>query len=103
MPRRATVHNNRDANEETIKQAFSDMLVDWDEAGPLDGWVFIGKWIPVEIKNPDGKRKPGQKGEFRESQVRFITKCKRNGWPWLVIHTQQDVIDSVNALRKSQR
>jgi hypothetical protein len=101
--RHATRYNNRDANERTLLDVAAHMGVEFLEAPPLDGWVFIQRFIPVEIKNPDGKAKPGRKGEFRESQETFIERCKRNGWPYLIWRTTGDVINSINALRRTAR
>lgn len=95
MPRRA--YNNRDDNEPGIIKAFAQCGVEWTQAGPLDGWVFILGHIPVEVKNPDGKNR------FRPSQERYIAKCLLNRWPYLVVRTNEDVANAVNALRKSQR
>lgn len=98
MPRRA--YNNRDDNEPALLDTLDEMKAEWVEAGPLDGWVFVQHWIPVEIKNPEGKSRPGRKGEFRQKQIDFIAKCKLTGRPYLVWRTSEDVIDTVNALRR---
>lgn len=94
MSRHATKFNKRDANEQIIVSALADMGVCWVESGPLDGWIFINRWIPVEIKNPDGLNK------MRPSQEQFIRDCKLMARPWLVFRTTADAIEAVNALRR---
>lgn len=103
MGRHATRYNNRDDNEPELLGVAAVMGCEWIEGGPLDGWIFVQRFIPVEIKNPDGKAKPGRKGEFRASQERFIARCLRNNWPYLVWRTTDDVITSINALRRVGR
>lgn len=92
MPRRATIHNKRDGNEMPILQAFATMGVQWFEAPPLDGWIFLFRFIPVEIKTKTGKLTP--------SQIGFIDRCKYLGMPYLVLRSVDDAIAAVNALRK---
>lgn len=93
-PRRASIHNKRDANEAGIVEALAEMKVIWTEGGPLDGWIWLREFIPVEIKNPKGLNK------MRPNQAGFIERCKYLGWPYLVLRSVEDAINSVNALRR---
>lgn len=77
--RRATVHNHRDTNEPAILAVLAQLSVAWIEAGPLDGWVYIGEWIPVEIKMPGAALEPGQ--------VEFIQACIELARPYAVLYT----------------
>lgn len=92
--RRPTSHNKRDANEPSIIKAFEACMIQWREGGPLDGWVYIGQWIPVEIKNPDASHE-----KKTRLQNAFIADCHLFGWPYLVVRDSFDVAGSVNALR----
>jgi hypothetical protein len=88
-----TKFNTRDDNEPDLVAVVERLGVNWWQGGPLDGWVNVLGWIPVEIKNPDGK------DEYRPSQVRFIQLCLDRGWPVWTWRTEQDVIECVNTRR----
>ena len=87
---RATRHNHRDANEAHLLALAYQLGLDWVEAGPLDGLVWLGQWMPVEIKNPKGRNRlqPGQRA--------FITLCVAQGRPYAVWREENDVIHAAN-------
>ncbi len=90
-------HNVRDKNEPAILKELAKLGVVWVEAPPLDGWAVItGRFIPVEIKNPDGLNK------LRPSQKRFIDQCHTLGLPYLVWRTVDDAVNDVNELRRKK-
>lgn len=92
--RHATRHNQRDDNEPAILRVLKQMSVEWIEAGPLDGWIYIGQWIPVEIKNPEGKNR------FRPGQKLFVESCQALGRPHMVWRGASDVIADVTTARQ---
>lgn len=96
MSRHASVHNKRDANESDLVALVERMGVHWFEGGPLDGWVNVCGWIPVEIKNPDGRN------QLQRGQECFITLCIDRGWPVWTWRTTEDAIECINA-RRAQR
>lgn len=94
MSRRASRWNKRDANEAPILKTLAQMGVPWFEAGPLDGWVALnGKFIPVEIKTPDGT--------FTEGQQRFIEEAMERGCPVCVWRTPEEAVEFVQTMRES--
>lgn len=97
MPRRATIHNKRDLSEKPILQALSQMGISSYEGAPLDFWSWIAPlgWVAIECKTGNAPLTPGQQD--------FIRDCQRSGRPYLVLRSVDAAIDSVNALRKSQR
>ena len=96
---RASVHNHRDANEPSLLMAAAKMGVEWIEDGPLDGWITVnGEHIPVEIKEPEVE---GHADEFTPKQKSFMAYCRRRGARFLVWRTIDDVIDSLERLRRS--
>jgi hypothetical protein len=88
-----TKFNTRDDNEAGLIEFIEGLGVNWFEGGPLDGWVNVLGWIPVEIKNPNGKN------EYQPSQERFIALCIDRGWPVWTWRTEQDAIELINARR----
>ena len=89
MSRHASRFNKRDANERLILAALAKMGIDWHEAGPLDGWVYIGEWVPIEIKTPQGT--------LTESQREFIAQCQHRARPYLVWRSVEDALSAVGA------
>jgi hypothetical protein len=90
MSRYATRYNKRDANENELLQCLARLGIIWLEAPPLDGWCWLGQWVPVEIKVP--------RGNFTKGQRDFIAYCKATGKPCLVWRSEQDVLDSAQRL-----
>lgn len=95
--RHATRHNHRDANEPAILRVLEQMNVEWIEAGPLDGWIYIGQWTPVEIKNPDGRNR------LQRGQKQFIEDCQALGRPHMVWRGVSDAIADVSKARDHVR
>jgi hypothetical protein len=89
--RHSSRYNHRDANEGPIVKALQDMGVQWIEAGPLDGWVWLGQFVPVEIKTAKGKLTTGQK--------LFISDCELFGRPYRVWRTTDEAIEAVKVWR----
>jgi hypothetical protein len=87
MSRRFSRYNHRDANEPELLKCLARLGVDWNEGSPLDGWVFLGQWIPVEIKT--------QEGRLTKDQKDFIAYCQATGRPFLVWRSLEDVLKSV--------
>jgi hypothetical protein len=87
MSRHATRHNKRDLNETIIVNTLHELHVTWIEAGPLDGWVFLGQWIPIEIKQPTGRLTKGQQD--------FIDACQHFNRPVDVWRSAQDAVNAV--------
>lgn len=92
-----TRHNVRDANEPAILRVLKQMSVEWIEAGPLDGWIYIGQWIPVEIKNPEGRNR------LQRGQKEFIENCQALGRPHMVWRGVSDAIADVSTTREHVR
>ena len=95
MSRHATRYNHRDGNEPAIRKTCEDMGVEWYEAGPLDAWIWLGKWIPIEVKTDTGVLTPGQK--------RFMEQCEMDGRPYRVWRTAKEAEQAINlhrAIRK---
>jgi hypothetical protein len=91
--RYATRHNHRDANEGQLVLAAEQIGAGWIEAGPLDGWtVHKGVWVPVEIKNPQGRNR------YQRGQAEFITLCGRIGAPVFTWRTVDDVISTLQGI-----
>lgn len=91
--RHATRYNHRDENEPELLRVAEQCGATWQEAGPLDGWVFHrGMWKPVEIKN-------GKAGRLRPSQAEFIALCRTLGAPCLLWRTVDDVLASLGGPR----
>ncbi len=89
MSRKATKHNKRDANEILIVNALHDLNHVWIEAPPLDGWVFLGQWIPVEIKNKLGRNR------LTDYQQGFIDACQHFGRPYRIWRSANDAVEAV--------
>jgi hypothetical protein len=82
----------RDGNESDLLKAARLIGAMWEEAGPLDGWVFWrGLWVPVENKNPQGRNR------YTDAQILFLARCKERGapvWTWRCV---EDVFESLGA------
>lgn len=83
--------NKRDDNEPALIAAAGRMGISWYEGGPLDGWIpwLRGTFVPVEIKNPDGRDRP------QPSQIKFMRECDLNGWRYEIWRTVDDIILTV--------
>jgi hypothetical protein len=92
--RRASRYNHRDANEPVILQALEQAGVYYVQAGPLDLWVWLGAWTPVEIKVAKGKLTAGQKA--------FISSCELFGRPYRIWRTPNEAIEAVNVWREQR-
>jgi hypothetical protein len=92
MSKRATIHNKRDANEEEIKLALAQIGIATFEAGPLDFWMYVKFWIPVEVKTPEGRLTDGQQA--------FVDLCEDRGWPYRIFRSALEAVASVQALRE---
>lgn len=91
MSRHATRYNKRDLNETIIVNTLHELGLTWLEAPPLDGWVWLGQWIPVEIKTPTGRLTKGQQD--------FVDACTHWHRPVLVWRSQADAWESVQHYR----
>lgn len=91
MSRHSTRYNKRDLNETLIVHALNNLGVAWIEAGPLDGWVWLNQWVPVEVKTPKGKLTRGQQA--------FVDACEHFRRPCLVWRSAEDAIAAVQAKR----
>lgn len=96
MPRRASIHNKRDYNERELLGMAASLYVEWIEGGPLDGWIFIREFIPVEIKQHKG-------AQYQQSQKEFIRACEAYGRPYLIWRTVDQVQRSITLLRAGER
>lgn len=91
--RRPTVLNKRDANEPEILKVIGKLGVTWHEAGPLDGWIHVGTWVPIEIKMP---------GEpLTRGQEQFVEQCIALHRPFFIWRRVQDAISTIEYLRAS--
>lgn len=82
----------RDANENELVTAARQIGAQWEQAGPLDGWIgWRGAWVPVEIKTA--------KGKYTDEQILFLGRCKQHGTP---VHTWRTLIDVLNSLNATQ-
>lgn len=93
MSRHATRWNKRDENEPEILREIAKLGVEWIEAGPLDGWVYIvSRWLPVEIKT--------DKAPLTEGQSKFLADCIDGGRPCVVWRSAVEAIESVQSWRQ---
>lgn len=88
-----TRYNHRDANEAEIVKVIGQLGIEWYEGGPLDGWVWLGQWTPVEIKTAKGKLTVGQK--------EFISRCNMTDRQYRIWRTPLEAIESVQAYRRA--
>jgi hypothetical protein len=92
MTARRYTRNRRDANEQGLLFLAHRLGATWVEAGPLDGWIaHRGRWICVEIKNPDGRNR------LQPSQEAFLSTCQQQGAPVYVWRTEDDVLRDLQA------
>lgn len=91
--------NRRDANELALITHAKALGAEWQEEGPLDGWVWISRhmsWMPVEIKMPE---REGQKHEYTPAQLRFFRWCSERRAKWFTWRTVADVERDLGARR----
>lgn len=103
-------HNRRDKIEPEIVKALAEIGVEWNECGPLDGWVVTrfapmlqdgrkwahsGIWlhaprlVPVELKDPSRR---DHADKFTKQQRLFMAYCDRNNLPYFIWHTVQECL-----------
>lgn len=93
LPRYAA---RRDDNEPELIQLARQIGAEFEKIGPLDWWCgFRGRWVPLEIKNPDGKN------QYTDSQIRFLARCKERQLPVWTWRDEQDVLKSLGAYRSA--
>lgn len=81
----------RDANEPELVRIARQLGAQMEQFPPLDWWCFArGYWVPVEIKNPDGRN------QYTDEQVLFLARCKERGSPAWTWRTPEDVVKSFN-------
>lgn len=110
MRYRSAPHNIRDAIEPEIVKALAGMGIEWNECGPLDGWVPVRRFmhrvhqrwscghaplyqpvlVPVELKDPS--RLNHKKGKFTKQQQAFIAYCERNNLPYFIWHSVDECL-----------
>lgn len=91
LPRYAA---RRDENEPDLIQLARAIGAEFEKIGPLDWWCgFRGRWVPLEIKNPDGKNK------YTDLQIRFLARCKERQLPVWTWRGEGDVMRDLNARR----
>lgn len=110
MRYRSAPHNNRDAIEPDIVAALAKIGVEWNECGPLDGWVyrsfvvvepsglrtFKRFMVPVELKDPHKRNwKPERK--YTRQQREFFEYCKRNDLPYFIWHSVEECLADMGA------
>ena len=84
----------RDANEGALISLARQIGAEFEKIGPLDFWVgFRGRWVPLEIKNPDGKN------QYTESQIRFLARCVERQLPVWTWREEGDVYRSLGVVR----
>lgn len=89
MPRYA---GKRDDNEPDLVTLGRELGAQFEKIGPLDFWCgYRGKWVPLEIKNIDGKN------EYTDKQVRFLIRCKERQLPVWTWRTDADVFRDLGA------
>ena len=91
MSRRSTRYNKRDANEMLLINTLNDLGSIWIEGGDLDGFAWLGQWVPVEIKTKEGRLTKGQQA--------FIDSCEHFNRPYRIWRTTSDVIKDVQEWR----
>lgn len=93
MSRYASRFNKRDDIEAEGVQAIGQLGVEWIEGGPLDGWCWLGQWVPVEWKTGNRPLTKGQK--------EFVAMCNLYERPYRIWRTPLEAIESVQAWRKT--
>lgn len=89
MPKYAA---KRDGNEFDLVTAARQIGVHMVKAPPLDWWAcFRGRWVPVEIKNPDGRNR------YTDEQKLFLLHCRERQAPVWTWRTVDDIVTSLNA------
>lgn len=84
----------RDANEPQLVELARMLGAHMECTGPLDWWCYWrGAWIPVEIKNPDGRNR------YTPEQIKFLARCKERGAPVWTWREEADVYRSLGARR----
>jgi hypothetical protein len=68
---------------------------------PFDGWAYHAHfgYLPVELKNPNGRRKPGAHDEYTPRQKKVMQLLQLKQAPWLVWRTEEDVFRCCGARR----
>lgn len=106
-------HNIRDAIESEVVAALGKLGIEWNECGPLDGWVvaevisIAGKWrvvhppaarsrrmIPVELKDPSRRNWKASR-KFTQQQIDFMGYCDRYSLPYFVWHSVDECIQTM--------
>lgn len=91
LPRYAA---RRDANEHELVELAFAIGARFEKFGPLDFWVsWRGKWVPLEIKNPDGRNR------YTEEQILFLARCNERQMPVWTWRTENDVYRDLGAVR----
>lgn len=86
----------RDANEPELVRLARLLGVLMEKHPPLDWWAFYrGQWIPVEIKNPDGRNR------LTDKQVLFLARAKERDAPVWIWRSEDDVYQSLGAVRSA--
>lgn len=88
----------RDQNEPDLLKIVRQFGAAWIYDGPLDGWCgWRERWVPVEIKRPDGP-KGGRSGRhYTEAQILFLALCKERNTPVWTWRCELDVFESLGA------
>jgi hypothetical protein len=92
--RHATRYDKRDATEPEILAALDRLGVYHYAAGPLDHWIWLGRFVPLEIKTEDGVLTKGQQD--------FVNLCEERGWPYRIWRTPNEAIEAVNLWREQR-
>lgn len=93
LPRYAA---RRDDNEPELIQLARQIGAEFEKIGPLDWWCgFRGRWVPLEIKNPDGKNK------YTDTQISFLARCKERQLPVWTWRGEADVMRDLGARRSA--
>ncbi|MGH8259826.1 MAG: hypothetical protein ACREUG_09060 [Steroidobacteraceae bacterium] len=93
--RRAAHLMARDANEPELVTLARQIGAHMERINEPVDWLcgFRGKWVPVEIKNPDGKNR------YQEQQVRFLATARERQLPAWTWRTAEDVLASLGAVQ----
>lgn len=99
---RPQIHR-RDGNQSPLVDLFIKLGGLWIPYAnkPFDGWAYHAHfgYMPVELKNPNGRRRAGAHDEYTPRQRKVIALLNLRQAPWLTWRSEGDVYKCCGARR----